>query len=366
MLQRLYVHNFRCLRDFEFKPGNNSSVLLIGKNGSGKSTIRHALKVLQRIGQGETRIGQLIGENEFAGTVAHFEIDAFLENHSYAYTLTLERSDRNHNSSIINESLAKDGVTVFTRHDTTVSLLPGASGPQGVSFDIDPQLAALTTVHHGTDAGSFHLFRNWLGQMILLSPIPQLMDAYATQYAPILQEDGSNIAGWLYTLLSEYPAAYASILQQLQDVFPDLAEFRLSRRGRDDRFLQVRFKDDTEDLLLPFDALSEGEKCFFLSALVLAANKFDKPLFVFWDEPANYLSLGEISHFVMALRRGFGQRGQIVMASHNDEAVRRFSRNNTWVLGRKSHLAPTVIRLLEELPVTPDVVQSMILGELEP
>ena len=39
MLQRLYIHNFRCLQNFEFKPGEASSALLIGKNGSGKSTL---------------------------------------------------------------------------------------------------------------------------------------------------------------------------------------------------------------------------------------------------------------------------------------------------------------------------------------
>ena len=39
MLQRLYVHNYRCLENFEFKLGDVSSGLLIGKNGTGKSTL---------------------------------------------------------------------------------------------------------------------------------------------------------------------------------------------------------------------------------------------------------------------------------------------------------------------------------------
>ena len=39
MLQRLYIHNFRCLENFEFKPSDASSALLIGKNGAGKSML---------------------------------------------------------------------------------------------------------------------------------------------------------------------------------------------------------------------------------------------------------------------------------------------------------------------------------------
>jgi DNA repair exonuclease SbcCD ATPase subunit len=61
MLERLYVHNFRCLENFEFKPGDEPSMLLIGKNGSGKSTLANALAVFQRIGRGISR-GQRPGE----------------------------------------------------------------------------------------------------------------------------------------------------------------------------------------------------------------------------------------------------------------------------------------------------------------
>ena len=77
--------------------------------------------------------------------------------------------------------------------------------------------------------------------------------------------------------------------------------------------------------------------------------------------------MDEVSQFVMGLRRGFQERGgQILMSSHNEEAVRRFSHDTTWVLGRKNHLEPTVIRLLEDLPPPADLIQSLLAGEVEP
>ena len=56
MLQRLYVHNFRCLENFELILKEMPSSLLIGKNGAGKSTIRVVLEILQHIGRGINRM----------------------------------------------------------------------------------------------------------------------------------------------------------------------------------------------------------------------------------------------------------------------------------------------------------------------
>ena len=39
LIRRFYVHNFRCLENFELPISGQSSVLLIGNNGSGKTTV---------------------------------------------------------------------------------------------------------------------------------------------------------------------------------------------------------------------------------------------------------------------------------------------------------------------------------------
>ena len=114
-----------------------------------------------------------------------------------------------------------------------------------------------------------------------------------------------------------------------------------------------------------FTDLSDGEKCFFLCAAVLAANEFYGPLFCFWDEPDNYISLSEVGHFITSLRRSFHQSGQIVVTSHNPEAIRKFSNDNTLVLNRHSHLEPTVVRRLSDLSVTGDLVETLIRGDID-
>jgi len=126
----------------------------------------------------------------------------------------------------------------------------------------------------------------------------------------------------------------------------------------------VRFEANNAKLSVDFDDLSDGEKCFFLCAVVLAANEFYGPLFCFWDEPDNYLSLSEVGHFITSLRRSFINGAQIIATSHNPEAIRRFSGDNTFLLDRNSHLEPTLIRMLSDIPVTGDLVDALIRGDL--
>ena len=101
---------------------------------------------------------------------------------------------------------------------------------------------------------------------------------------------------------------------------------------------------------------------------MLAANKSYGPLFCFWDEPDNYLSLPEVGHFIIALRRAFRDGAQIFMTSHNPEAIRKFSDENTLVLFRDSHLDPTRSRFISDFVASGelqgDLVNALMLGDI--
>ena len=125
----------------------------------------------------------------------------------------------------------------------------------------------------------------------------------------------------------------------------------------------VRFREKNAGLSVDFFDLSDGEKCFFLCAAVLATNRHYGPVFCFWDEPDSHLSVSEVGHFVAALRQAFTGESQILVSSHNPEAIRKFSNENTFVLNRRSHLEPTTARSLQELDVKGDLVDALIRGD---
>ena len=84
-----------------------------------------------------------------------------------------------------------------------------------------------------------------------------------------------------------------------------------------------------------------------------------------WDEPDNHLSISEVGHFIIALRKiTNNQRGQFIATTHHPEALRKFSDENTFVLTRRSHLDPTQLRPLSNFDYAGDLIQSLIRDEI--
>lgn len=368
MIERLYIHNFRCLENFEFKPGGATSLLLIGKNGSGKSTVAKALSVLQRIGRGVTRTGELVkladstqGRKDMP---MRFSIEVRLGSRLHAYTLALELPDRFKEFRVLEESLHVDGQEIYTREQAQVNIPPRGS-KAGSQFSIDWHVIALNVIQGAGFSHTLSTFREWLAGMVLLAPVPSLMmgDSKDESLQPLA--DGRNFSDWMAGLLAQYPAAYNDIVTYLREVLPDLHQFRNVPTGRDTKALVVDFRTPSGGQLeLEFDVLSDGEKCFFVGAVLLAANKAYGPLLAFWDEPDSHLAMAEVRQFAMALRRAFDKGGQVIITSHHEETIRSFSDDNTWVLNRLSHLEPPGIRPLAELQVQGDLIQALLSGEL--
>jgi ABC-type Mn2+/Zn2+ transport system ATPase subunit len=366
MLQRLYVHNFRCLENFELSIKDMSSALLIGSNGAGKSTVGAALKILQGIARSLNRVQSFVGAKDFARARTdlpmRFEVEVLLGNKLFKYTLALELPERFKELRVAEEQLMVDGNPVYSRDRAQVTLHYSDQGQ--TQFGVDWHLVALPIIQERPGAASINLFKTWLSRSIILAPIPSLMSGTSVSETLEPEQNGSNFADWLAGLFKFYTPAYTDLADYLRQVMPDFRDILNKPVGEDSMRTLVRFEESSANLSVYFNDLSDGEKCFFLCAVVLAANKFYGPLFCFWDEPDNYLSLSEVGHFVMSLRRSFAGDSQILVTSHNPEAIRRFSDENTFLLSRRNHLEPTVVRLLDDLQVKGDLIGALIRGDV--
>jgi predicted ATPase len=226
-------------------------------------------------------------------------------------------------------------------------------------------MVALPVIQEQSATDPLRQFKTWLSHMIILAPIPSKMTGVSNDETLEPKRDGSNFAEWFTGLLSRYPASYTQLEKYLREVMPDMVDFLNSPIGVDSKSMHVRFEENKTVLKVDFNAMSDGEKCFFLCAVVIAANKFYGPLFCFWDEPDNYLSLSEVGHFAMVLRHSFHSGGQIIITSHHPETIRKFSNENTFILDRKSHLEPTLVRVLSDVAPTGDLVDALIRGDLQ-
>ncbi|MBX3449005.1 MAG: AAA family ATPase [Planctomycetaceae bacterium] len=360
MIQRLYVHNFRCLENFTFVPGEDSTALLIGRNGSGKSTILNCFRLLQTLCRGSNRVSTLVSAADFAQHrpehPIRIEVDLVIDENRYAYAIAFEWPPQFHEARILEERLSVDGQSIFSRQHAQVSLSGGAT------FGLDWHVAALPIINHA----AIPPVRFFFAFSIIVAPIPDLMAGFSEQPSPELSYNGANLASCLKHLLGRKPAAYGIIEGYLKETIPDFSSLEYVDRGESGSQLIVKFEQQnpTRHFATDFIALSSGEKCYFLSAYLLALQTAGYPVFCFWDEPDNHLSLSEVGQFIIALRRMAHHKGQFLATTHHPETIRKFSDETTFVLTRASHLDPTVIRPLSDFRFEGDLINALIRNEI--
>ncbi len=368
MVKRLYVHNYRCLENFDLKLGETSSALIVGRNGAGKSTVRSVLQLLQSVGRGVNRVKGLVTPEDFSygrtETPMRIEIEAELKGRAYRYVLVFDFPPGFREVRVSQEHLTIDGEPAYTREEANVSL-SGATGRDEARFRLDWHLIALPIIQDRSPQDPLSVFRTWLARSVILSPIPSHIKADSDQGSLEPSLELTDLAEWFRELTTQYPASYTDIEAHLKEVMPDLSMIRNKATGSEARQLVFEFQQGERTLILPLDALSDGEKCFVAGALVIAANKAYGPLLCFWDEPDNHVGLPEVNRLLLALRKAFRQGSQFFATTHNPEAIRAFPDEKTFVFLRAGHLEPTVPRLASDLDLSGDLASVLLRGDLE-
>jgi predicted ATPase len=367
MLKRFYAHNFRCLENFELSLVGPSA-LLIGRNGSGKSTVTHALAVLQGAARGANRVASLLKPADFPGGNAHapmrFELDVEIDGRAFRYVLALELPKGFRELRVCEEALTCDGEPRYTRQLAAVTVSGG--GNRG-RFELDWHFVALPIVQAWDESDPAAVFRRWLARTMILAPTPSQIRGTSATATLEPDREVKNLGDWFTGLIAAEPSAYGLFTKYLVEVFPDFKAVQNPSIGGEAREMRVQFQEGGRSLTLPFAALSDGEKCFFIGATALAAAEVYGPLLCVWDEADAHLGLSEVARFTLHLRQAAGSRLQFVMSSHNPEAIRMFSDESTWVLHRASHLEPTrVSRLRDVEGRSGDLIDDLVRGDLLP
>jgi ABC-type cobalamin/Fe3+-siderophores transport system ATPase subunit len=364
MIERLYIHNFRCFENFTLDLAGRSSALVIGKNGVGKSTLLHCLGLFQAICRGFNRVRNLISATDFAqhrmDHPMRFEVEVVLSGKRFKYAVSFDWPPNFREARVLDEGLWADGQVVFTRSQAQIQL---AGGP---SFRLDWHTVALPVIEERPGERAIQDVKSFLGTLILLAPIPANMTGFAEEPSLQLQKDAANYASCLRALLGQKPAGYTVLDSYVRAVIPDFSSIENVERGESGTQLLVKFEQQNpqRSFTVEFKALSDGEKCLFLSAYVIASNSVGPPVVCVWDEPDNHLSLPEVGQFVMGLRKMTSRTGQFIATTHHPETIRKFSDETTFALTRKSHLDPTVVRPLADFPHTGDLINALIRDEI--
>jgi hypothetical protein len=289
-----------------------------------------------------------------------FEIDLVLTGKRFGYEIAFEWPANFREARILDERLSVDGQSVFTRHHSQVQLGTGAA------FGLDWHVFALPVINQRPGERAIQDVKSFLASMIVIAPVPANMTGFSEEPSPELQQDVANYGAGLRALLGQRPAAYSLFVAYVKEKIPDFSSIEFVPRGESGEQLIVKFEqqDSQRSIAVEFEELSDGEKSFFLSAYLIAMYAVSPPVVCVWDEPDNHLSLSEVGQFITGLRKMTHRGGQFVATTHHPETIRRFSDETTFVLTRKSHLEPAVVRLLAEFNYNGDLVNSLIRDEL--
>lgn len=361
MLLRLYVNNFRCFSNFEWHLGSKQSQLLLGRNGAGKSTLGMVLQILQKLGRGKSQLAELVKEKDFPDrdqqAPMRIEIKVKLGTVIYDYILALDFPANFNQPRIFGEALQIDGQSVFSRKFGEVTL-PGTT-----SFTLDWHSAGLTLIQPRQAKEKIDCFTAWLAQMLVLTPSPAQMRGDAEGSGNLFPACNlSNLGEWFFGIHSLYPEAYGLLQSTLQSLMPEFKKISIDILGRNVRGLSLEFQAEQQKLSVELSDLSDGEKCFLVAAMVMAANQCYGPLLCFWDEPDNYISLVEVGYLMRTLRSNFANRGQLIVTSHDAQTIRSFGLDECTILTRKNRLEPPLLKTIDEDEIGGNLINALLSG----
>ena len=203
----------------------------------------------------------------------------------------------------------------------------------------------------------------WFAKTLFISPIPSLMNGESTGRLTMrLNPDCSNFADWFTNIINTNPTLSTPIIEQLK-MRTEFTSFQNAPIGETMRLLRLVYTEDRPPI--SFAEISDGEKILFLGAVILAlAGQKDAVSFCFWDEPENFLSLHEVQHFVVELRKMGRNGAQFIATSHHPETIGCFSPENTKVVRRSTRGSKSTLDKVEDLETLGDTILAHSLGEL--
>ena len=192
MIQRLYIHNYRCFENLDLNFSDQSSVLVLGKNGTGKSSLGSALRILQDIAKGSNRIRQFLKLEDFAqnrtDVPIRIEVSVELDGKIYEYSIAFEFPEGFREPRVKDEKLMFDGAVVYSRQEAQVEL-----AATSVSFLVDWHVVALPIVQIRGQDNPIEMFRSWMSRLVLIAPVPTSITSESTEESLYPDEH----VGWL-------------------------------------------------------------------------------------------------------------------------------------------------------------------------
>ena len=319
MLRRIYIDNFRSLVNFELTLGQIN--LLMGGNGSGKSSVFAALAKLRQIVQGGS-IGEILTLASCTRwqtrPVQVFELDIDDSGVTFKYRLDVSHVDGR--ARIDTETLEVDGAFIYNRVRDVVELIGDSRTASGSTL-IDVERSALSLLSGRPGHSRISQFVARLGRVHVLGINPTAMRGWSEGEESAPAADLANFASWYRHLAQDRGPEMDEAREALRAVLPGFYGLRLRDSGHHEsgRKLVSEWKlADSKRASFDFDELSDGQRALIGLYTLLHAHGEDAAT-IGVDEPDNFVALPEIQPWLGALSERPAL--QTLLISHHPEVL---------------------------------------------
>jgi AAA15 family ATPase/GTPase len=322
MLTRVHIDNFRSFVNFDYRPERKQ--LLLGSNGSGKSSLLDAIRYVKRfIGGDENPFTQSTRTRWQDKPLQVVEIEALLDRQKYEYRMEVGFK------SVNLERLTVSGASVFELADGQINFFPNISGA-AKSIPLETTKSAL----HLSQFSNVHVqrFVEWMDKAVYclrIDAYPGAMDESADSEEIQPDFELENIAGWYRYLVGAYPTENVKFLDSMKPALDGFQTLRFSSEEDGVKRLRADFATSTKKKVsYSLSELSEGQRCL-LSLYMTLHFLIAQGHTVFIDEPDNFISLREIQPWLLAAEEAVeDQRGQLILISHHPEILNQWAQEH--------------------------------------
>ncbi len=325
MLTRLYIDNFRCFVNFEYKPEKKQ--LLLGANGSGKSSVLEAIRHAKSFIAGtDSPFTQLTRTRWQDRPLQVIEIEALLDGQEYQYRLETKFDLQTRQPSVNLESLKVSGVTSFERTNGELRFFLLA----GTQETAKPPDGGRSALHLSRLSNTYvHRFMQWLDSVHCFQ-----IDAYFDSMDEPTDSGESdpdfelgNLGAWYRHLLRAHPVENVSFLSAMKGVLDEFEELRFYSTGGGAERLRAVFKvPGSKPVNYSLSELSDGQR-YLIGLYMILHFLVARGHTVFIDEPDNFISIREIQPWLQAAEEAVeDHKAQLVLISHHPEIL------NQWAL----------------------------------